>query len=98
MNNFDALSLYPSTMARMPGFLKGIHRQFPLMSYKNENGARTFTNDMVGRIMTVDKTQLEDLIKFHNIEFQILKGYYFDEGFNTNIKESIQTYLTNDLK
>ena len=48
--------------------------------------------------MTVDKTQLEDLIKFHNIEFQILKGYYFDEGFNTNIKESIQTYLTNDLK
>ena len=76
MNDFDAVSLYPSAMARMPGFLKGIpkvlkdlnyeefkncdgffidikinnvgiHRQFPLMSYKNENGIRTFTNDIV---------------------------------------------------
>lgn len=119
-NDFDGVSLYPSSMYRMDGFLKGtpkviqkenlnyewlqqqdgyfidilINRvgksyKFPLMSYKNEEGVRHFTNDMVGRKMRVDKTTLEDLIEFHQIDFTPLRGYYFDDGFNTTIKETI---------
>lgn len=122
-NDFDATSLYPSAMARMDGFLKGIPkvienlsydwlktqdgyfveieitkvgipRKFPLMSYKNIEGIRTFTNDMVGRVMHVDKTTLEDLIAFQAVEFIVKRGYYFNEGFNTKIKESIK-YIFN---
>jgi hypothetical protein len=127
INDFDAVSLYPSAMYRMDGFLKGvpnvlkeltyeflqkqdgyfvdiviksvgIHRKFPLMSYMTENGVRNFTNDMIGRTMRVDKYTLEDLIEFQKIEFDIVRGYYFDEGFNTKIKETILFCFEERLK
>jgi hypothetical protein len=121
LNDFDAVSLYPSAMSRMDGFLKGlpkiientdynwvkqqdgyfveiviksvgIHRDFPLMSYKTEEGIRNFSNDMIGRTMIVDKVTLEDLIQFQNVTFDIIRGYYFNEGFNTKINE-VMKYL-----
>ena len=128
INDFDAVSLYPSAMYRMEGFLKGspkvlreltykflqentdgyfvdiviksvgIHRKFPLMSYMNENGVRNFTNDMIGKTMRVDKYTLEDLIEFQKVEFDIVRGYYFDEGFNTKIKETILFCFNERLK
>jgi len=72
----------------------GVKRDFPLMSYKREDGVRDFTNDMVGRFMKVDKTTLEDLIEFHKIKYEFIRGYYFDEGFNYKIQETI-LYLFN---
>jgi hypothetical protein len=124
VNDFDAVSLYPSAMNRMDGFLKGlpkiiknlsydaiknydgyfveivvkkvnILRKFPLMSFINENGVRIFTNDMIGKTLFVDKTTLEDFIQFQGIEFDIVRGYYFDEGFNPKIKKTI-SFLFNE--
>ena len=126
INDFDAVSLYPSAMYRMDGFLKGspkvlkdmsyeflqkqdgyfvdiviksvgIPRKFPLMSYMNE-GVRNFTNDMIGRTMRVDKYTLEDLIRFHNITFDVVRGYYFNNGFNTKIKDTILFCFLERLK
>jgi len=119
INDFDAVSLYPSAMARMPGFLKGtpkvlqdcsyeflqqqdgyfveividsvgVNRKFPLMSNINDSGVRMFNNDMVGKTMRVDKTTLEDLIEFQKITFHVVRGYYFNEGFNTKIRDTIK--------
>jgi len=128
VNDFDAVSLYPSAMYRINGFLKGlpkvitnldyndlkkydgyfiqikikkigIDRKFGLCSYvDSDKGVRNFTNDLVGRIVYIDKTGLEDLINFQNVEFEILKGYYFDEGFNTKINEVIKTIFDKRLK
>jgi hypothetical protein len=127
VNDFDAVSLYPSAMSRMDGFLKGtpkiiknlsyewlkqqdgyfvdiritnvgIHRKFPLMSYKNDEGVRVFSNDMEGRIMRVDKYTLEDMITFQNISFDIIRGYYFNEGFNTKIREVINFIFNKRLE
>ena len=124
--DFDAVSLYPSAMRRMDGYLKGlpkvinnldynsirgydgyfleiviksvgINRKFPTMSFVNENGIRTFTNDMVGKTILIDKIALEDTIKQHNIEFEVIRGYYFDEGFNTKINDTIQ-HIFNERK
>jgi hypothetical protein len=39
--------------------------------------------------MYVDKFTLEDLIEFHKIEFEIDKGYYYDEGRNYQIGQTI---------
>jgi hypothetical protein len=126
VNDFDAVSLYPSAMARMPGFLKGkpkvienhsydwvkqqdgyfvdiliksvgINRAFPLMSYKTEQGIRMFTNDMVQKTIRVDKTTLEDLIQFHNITFDIIRGYYFNDGFNPKVCETIKYLFSERL-
>jgi len=127
INDFDAVSLYPSAMFRMDGFLKGkpkvitnldyneiknkdgyfidikilkvgIKRDFSLMSQKNGDGIRIFKNGMENEILRVDKTSLEDLIKFHEIEFEIIRGYYFDEGFNTKIKDTIKFLFDERLR
>ena len=66
------------------------HRQFPLLSKFNDNGVRVFTNDMEGEIVYIDKTGLEDLISFHKAEFEVIDGYYFDEGRNNKINTVIQ--------
>jgi hypothetical protein len=126
VNDFDAVSLYPSAMYRMDGFLKGvpkvienldynwikkqdgyfmditiksvgIHRKFPLMSYKNESGVRVFTNDMIGRTIRVDKYTLEDIIKFQKATFDVIRGYYFNDGFNTKVRDVITTIFNKRL-
>ena len=130
MNDFDAVSLYPSAMVRLGdigGFLKGkpkvLHNKtydfvkvqdgyfikifiksvgkkykFPLMTYKNDNGIRQFSNEMQGKEMFVDKITLEDLIKYHNITFDIVEGYYFNEGRNNKISEIIKLLFNERLK
>lgn len=124
--DFDGVSLYPSAMARMPGFLKGLpkvikdlryaflknqsgyfvevdikkvnkRRSFPLLNKKNKEGIRDYNNDITG-IIYLDKTGLEDLIKFQDIEFDIVRGYYFDEGHNNKINKVIKHLFNERLK
>lgn len=122
IGDFDGVSLYPSAMKRMTGWLKGlpkiiyncsyenvkkydgyfvevliknvpIHRQFPLLSYKNKDGIRDFTNDMIGKTVYLDKIMLEDLMTFQGLtenDFEIVRGYYFNNGFNTKINKTIE--------
>ena len=115
--DFDAVSLYPSAMSRMEGFLKGtpqvltekikndeflkgvsgyfiriritkigIKRAFPLMS-EMRHGVRCFENEKM--VMFVDRTGLEDMVKFQDIKYDILDGYYFNEGHNDTIGKVI---------
>lgn len=124
--DFDAVSLYPSAMKRMDGFLKGlpkvienfnyddlktkdgyfveikiksvgIHRKFPLLSFVNDNGIRIFTNELVGKTIYIDKIALEDAIQFQNISFDIIRGYYFDEGLNNTINSVIDNIFNERL-
>lgn len=76
----------------------GIKRQFPLLSKVNEKGVRIFRNDMEGEIIFVDKITLEDLIEFQKVEFDIIEGYYFDEGRNYKLKGTIKTLFEERLK
>lgn len=76
----------------------GIERSFPLLSAKNEKGVRMFENDMVGKVVRLDKIALEDAIEFQQIEFEVLRGYYFDEGYNYKIQETISFLFEERLK
>ena len=122
--DFDAVSLYPSGMARMRGFLKGKpkiiktfepekydgyfvcirikkvgkHLKFPLLSFIDKKGVRNFTNDLEGKIVYVDRVGLEDAIKYQEIEYEFINGYYYDEGHNPKINETIQFLFTQRLK
>ena len=130
IQDFDAVSLYPSAMSRLGGYLigkpkiiegdlknyktlqsysdgyfiqikikkVGKHLRFPLMSYKNEDSVRIFSNDMVGKNIYVCKFDLEDLIKYHKIEFDIIDGYYYNEGRNNKLKEVIDFVFNERLK
>lgn len=74
------------------------NKSFPLMSRIDENGSRLWTNDMENHNMYVDKTTLEDLINFQKIEFEIIDGYYFDEGRNYHLKETTEHLFNERLK
>lgn len=71
-----------------------IKRDFPLASIVNKDGIRIFTNDLSSNnVLYVNKISLEDLIEFHDLrstDFELLDGYYFDEGRNVNVLENIQ--------
>ena len=125
--DFDAVSLYPSAMVRLGGYLKGIpkviedaylhygflkrcdgyfikikitkigkHLPFPLMSYINDKGVRTFTN-RCGEYF-VDKVQLEDLIEFHEINFKVIQGYYYDEGRQMKLAPTMKEIFRERIK
>ena len=64
--------------------------QFPLLSKINTNGVRLFTNELNDEIIFIDKTGLEDAINFQKIEFEVIDGYYYDEGHNENINKIIK--------
>lgn len=71
-----------------------IERDFPLASIVNDKGIRMFTNDLSdNNVIYINKISLEDLMEFHDLrikDFEILDGYYFDEGRNDNVLETIQ--------
>ena len=126
--DFDAVSLYPSAMKVMRGFLKGKpkiinpsinwrsqdgffvelkvinigkHRQFPMMNIMTPDGVRKFTddiNDYIGNNIYVDREMLSILEEYHQIEYELVKGYYFNEGHNNKINEVIQKVFNNRLE
>lgn len=129
ISDFDAVSLYPSAMKRLDGYLKGlpkvltegecqtfsennfdyyfveieilsvgIKRDFPLISIKDKSGIRDFTNNLEGSIFHVDKTTLQDLVKFQNITYRVLKGYKFTDGFNSKIVDIIENMFQERIK
>ena len=126
LQDFDAVSLYPSAMHRLGGYLKGnpkvlkelnydflkncdgyfvqikvnkVNKKypFPLMSYINDDGVRIFTNEPPNNLY-VCKIDLEDLIEFHKIVFDIIDGYYYDEGRNYNLRNVIDFVFNERLK
>lgn len=46
----------------------------------------------------IDKIALMDLIEFYDIEYEFIRGYYFDEGFNNKINDFVNTLFDLRLK
>ena len=46
---------------------------------------------MSNEIIYIDKVGLEDLITFHEAEFEILDGYYFNEGRHNTIHKVMKS-------
>lgn len=131
IQDFDAVSLYPSAMFVMPGVPKGKPKVLPddisekeLMSLdaffieinikkieckskypykfgqvfrKNEGGSKIFDNNPVDHFY-IDKVGLTDLFEFYDIEYEIIRGYYFEDGFNNKINKFIEALFNLRLK
>jgi len=129
--DYDGVSLYPSAIERLGGFLKGKpkiiknksydniknydgyfieivfnrnarrKRHFPLLSIVTDKGVRSFTNEFKDHHLFIDKITLEDVMKFHDMkpeDFEIIRGYYFDEGVNKKSKKIIRFLFNERLK
>jgi len=70
----------------------------PFIAYRNNNKI-DYINDLTGPLVVViDKITLEDYIEFHQIEYTILDGVYWDEGFNNTFGEKINYMFNERLK
>lgn len=49
-----------------------------------------WTNELCGKTLRVGKRMLQSMIEFMQIEYEVVRGYYFDEGLNNAIKAVIE--------
>ena len=66
------------------------HLDFPLTSKLNEDrGVRYFINEMDNGNIYICKVGLAEIITYHEAEFEIVDGYYYDPGRNNTINHVI---------
>lgn len=65
-------------------------QQMPFIAHKNEDGLLEYTNKAPKETLIIDSITLQDYIKFHDIEYEILDGVYWNEGSNKKMGEVIQ--------
>lgn len=60
-------------------------QKIPFLIYKSKDGAVNTNIPRPDEIMIIDKITLEDYIKFHEIEYEILDGVYWNYGTNKKL-------------
>jgi len=73
------------------------HQQMPFIAHKGD-GIINYNNEIPDEPIVIDKTTLEDYIKFHDIEYELIDGVYWDEGFNTKMGDVIQRLFDERLR
>lgn len=73
------------------------HQQMPFIAHKGE-GSIHYTNTPPEKPIIIDSITLEDYINFHDIEYEILDGVYWNEGTNKKMGEVVQTLFDARLK
>ncbi len=66
------------------------HYAFPLIIQKKDGKNTNDDNITEPVTMTVDNIELEDLIHFQQIEFKVIRGYYWDGKRDYRIQEEIK--------
>lgn len=83
--------------------IKAINKalKFPIISVITDKGIREFTNDVTvigDRSIFCDKETFDMMVEYHKIDYEFVRGYYFDEGVNDTINTVIETVFNNRLK
>ncbi len=72
---------------------------FPIITVpqKNGDGSKIYDDSYRGKTV-VSKIELECMIKYVGVEFEIIGGYYWDEGRNNKLGECVQGMFDERLK
>lgn len=65
-------------------------QQMPFIAHKNEKGLLEYTNEAPENELIIDSITLQDYIKFHKIEYELIDGVYWNNGINKKMGEVIQ--------
>ena len=87
---YNNLDLFDGYFVEIKAISINQERDFPVLSYKDENHVRNFSNDVKDRTYYVDKLTLQEAVKYQGLKFEFIRGYYFNEGFNNKCKEFIK--------
>tara|TARA_R110000803_G_scaffold3847_6_gene13144 strand:- start:2470 stop:6396 length:3927 start_codon:yes stop_codon:yes gene_type:complete len=72
-------------------------QQMPFIAHKNKEGIK-YSNEPPNEPVIIDSITLEDYIKFHKIEYEILDGVYWNSGVNKKMGETIKSLFNSRLK
>ena len=64
-------------------------QQMPFIAHKTEDSIK-YTNTAPEKPIIIDSITLQDYIKFHQIEYELLDGVYWNKGGNKKMGEVIQ--------
>lgn len=75
-------------------------QNMPFIAIKNGEESIKYTNDIKegGEILIIDSITLEDYIKFHEIEYELIDGVYWDEGYNKRMGEVVNRLFNTRLE
>jgi hypothetical protein len=73
------------------------HQQIPFIAHKGD-GSTKYLNEAPTEPIIIDSITLEDYINFHDIEYEILDGVYWNEGFNKKMGKLIENLFKERLK
>jgi len=73
------------------------HQQMPMMTHKSE-GITKYSNEVPKEPVIIDSITLEDYINFHQIEYEILDGIYWNDSTNKNMGHLINQLYQARLK
>ena len=75
------------------------YQDLPMVSYKDDESILRYTNNIKHPITAyLDIYTIEDWVKFQGIEFTILDGVYWNEGYNTKMGEVIEHLFNERLR
>jgi hypothetical protein len=72
-------------------------QQIPFIAHKGD-GVINYLNEPPPETIIIDIITLQDYIKFHKIEYEILDGIYWEGNFNNKMGELVQTLFNERLK
>ena len=75
----------------------GKHQQIPFIAHKGD-GVINYLNEPPPEAIIIDNITLQDYIKFHKIEYEIIDGVYWEGTFNKKMGELVQTLFNERLK
>ncbi|RLN51642.1 hypothetical protein BBJ28_00024311 [Nothophytophthora sp. Chile5] len=106
--DFDAVSLYPSAMSELNGYIMGKPKlfrdaipsdaDFYIARIRIESIGKERHFPLQRRTLIMGKQALEDIINFQDAKCTIIEGCYWDEGFNNKICETISKMFNARLK
>jgi hypothetical protein len=72
-------------------------QQIPFIAYKNKNGILQYTNKPPKEEIILDSITLQDYIKFHKIEYDLIDGVFWDNGSNKKMGEIVNKLFQHRL-
>lgn len=97
MKNFNDWDKYNYSVMTVK--IKSVNKkqQMPFIAHRGET-ATEYLNEAPKENIIIDKYTLQDYIEFHKIEYEILDGVYWDDGFNKKMGQNIQELFKVRLK